>query len=301
MKKHPFLISDNSVTTQNLIVLSEGIDFTHFHGVMLFDHTKGALPIGHWEDIELKDGKIYGNAVFDQDDEFAVKVEKKVEKKLIKCCSISVAPDLTKVYLNDDGVLVAPKSRAREISITPIGANLNSVRLCDESTGEDLSVINLSASLKEFANLPKNHKILMEKKTITGILNLSDDVEDAVVIARIKLGEEAIVKLSDSKKTRFNKLLADSKLPQALKDQFVSLTDDPDKLEALIAAVPAVVNLKDVTEQGEGAKQVKEEENWTFSDFSKKAPERLIEMQKNDKARYAALFKQEYGTEPTTK
>lgn len=300
MKKHPFLISDNSITTKNIIVLSDGIDFTDFRGVMFYFHKEESLPIGNWEDIQLKDGKVYGNAIFDQDDEFAVKIEKKVEKGLIQCCSISVAPDLTKVYLNDDGVVVVPKSRAREISITPIGSNLNAVRLCDESTGEDLSIINLSASLKELANLPKNQKILMEKKTITGILNLSDDVEDAVVIARIKAGEEAIIKLSDDKKTRFNKLLTESKLPQALKDQFVSLTDDPDKLESLIAAVPATVNLRDVTEQGQ-QKLTKEEENWTFADYSKKAPEKLAALQKSDPARYKELFKAQYGVEPSTK
>jgi hypothetical protein len=306
MKKHPFIISDNSVNTKGVIILSEGIDHSNFNGVMLYHHKDEILPIGSWEDISLKDGVIKANAIFDQDDEFAVRVEKKVEKKLINCCSISVAPDLDSIYLNDKGVPVVAKSRLREISITPIGSNLNAIRLCDESTGLDLPIINLSAKLKELANLPTPNKILMEKKELAAVLNLSDDTADAVILARVKAGEEAIAQLADTKKKAGLKLLDDAvakkDITEGFKNKILSLTDDPEKIQELLNDAPKVVNLKDVTTQSQTLEAMsKQEENWTFSDYSKNNPTRLAEIQKNDKALYAALFKKEYGVEPKTK
>ena len=69
-------------------VSTEGVDLSHFklNPLLLWMHVrpKGKskdeiLPLGYWEDIQLKDGQITGVPVFDDEDEFAMKIYRKVE------------------------------------------------------------------------------------------------------------------------------------------------------------------------------------------------------------------------------
>jgi hypothetical protein len=303
MKKYPFIISDNSINTKGFILLSEGIDFSDCD-VMLYHHKDEMLPIGLWEDIALNDNVWTANAIFDQDDEFAVKVEKKVEKKLIKGCSVSVAPDLDSIYLNDAGVPVVAKSRAREISITPIGSNRNAIRLCDDSLN-DFDIVNLSAQLKELATLPKSTKIL-ETKDLAKVLNLADNATMDEIMAKAKAGEQASIELSTIKKIKSNNLaeraFKEGRITKIEQKQTIIDMADADYQKALdfVESLNPSVNLKDYA--GSAAASIsKEEEVWNFDDYSKKAPAKLAEMQKSDPERFKQLFKDAYGVEPKTK
>lgn len=131
-----FIIHTESLNSQGFRMLTDGAILTDFekNPVLLFNHIRPEgnaknqiLPIGYWEDIEVKDGQISAVPFFDDADEFAMSIYNKVESGVIKMASIGAEPLETSTEKN---VLVAgqklatvTKWVAKEASICDIGAN----------------------------------------------------------------------------------------------------------------------------------------------------------------------------------
>ena len=142
-----FLLSDESVNRYGFRVLTAGIDLSGFlkNPVMFYNHNRSTLPIGIWENVEVKQGKLLADAVFDDADAdaFALQIQSKVEKGIINMTSIGF--DVLEV--SDDAALLVPgqkrstvtKSALLEVSITDIGANKNAIRLSFPGKGFELS------------------------------------------------------------------------------------------------------------------------------------------------------------------
>lgn len=140
-----FVLSDESLNSQGFRVMTEGIVLDQFkkNPVMLFSHNMDMLPIGVWENIRVEDGKLLADAVFDQEDEEAKKIEKKVENGIIKCCSIGFRV----LEWSEDPELLLPgqkydtvtKAELIECSICAVGANRNAMALYD-SNGEKIEI-----------------------------------------------------------------------------------------------------------------------------------------------------------------
>lgn len=60
--------------------------------LVLFNHGDDALPIGRWEGVEVKGGKLRGTAHLDMEDEFAQRVAAKVGRGLINATSVRWLP-----------------------------------------------------------------------------------------------------------------------------------------------------------------------------------------------------------------
>lgn len=93
------ILSDESLNSYGFWVKTSGIGQTRFlkNPVMLFNHhrtTKGKkdeiLPIGRWEDLRIEDGVLTGVPVFDEKDEFAMRIKNKVEGGFLSGCSIGI-------------------------------------------------------------------------------------------------------------------------------------------------------------------------------------------------------------------
>lgn len=93
------ILSDEGLNSHGFWVRTSGIDLTRFrkNPVMLFNHhrtMRGAkdemLPIGRWDDLKVEDGVLTGVPVFDENDEFAVKIKNKVEGGFLSGCSIGI-------------------------------------------------------------------------------------------------------------------------------------------------------------------------------------------------------------------
>lgn len=93
------ILSDESLNSHGFWVKTPGIDMTRFqkNPVMLFNHhrtTNGKkdeiLPIGRWEDLRIENGVLTGTPVFDEKDEFALKIKNKVEDGFLSGCSIGI-------------------------------------------------------------------------------------------------------------------------------------------------------------------------------------------------------------------
>lgn len=150
-----FVLSDESLNVYGFWVRTAGIALDQFkkNPIMLWNHnrpwrgtTDEILPIGKWENIRVEDGKLMADAVFDQNDEFAKKIEAKVESGIINMCSIGIRA----LEESEDSAWLKPgqtrrtvlKSKLREVSICDIGANDNALALYDD----DGVIIDLSAS-----------------------------------------------------------------------------------------------------------------------------------------------------------
>lgn len=189
-----FVLSDESLNSYGFWVKTDGIDLKQFkkNPVMLWDHNRPwrgtkdeVLPIGTWENIRVEDGKLLADASFDMGDEFAAEIARKVKDGVIKMCSIGfeVKEDTEDVKLLKPGQTrrTVTKSKLVESSITPFGANENSVslyrggKLIELSEGAD----NIGVEL-----LNSNKKI--EMKNIALKLGLSEGATEAEIVAKIE-------------------------------------------------------------------------------------------------------------------
>jgi hypothetical protein len=187
------LVSDQSLNSYGFTVLTAGIDLARFRAnpIMLFNHqramngkTDDVLPIGTWKDIVVEGEKLYATPVFDETDEFALRIKKKFEAGVLRAASIGIS--IKKMLLNEaDDSLALTKSQMQEISIVDIPSNQNAVAIYDEHDQlmtED-AVLALAVGLaksKPSKQLPK----MKFPKTIE-LLGLSPDASDEAMALSI--------------------------------------------------------------------------------------------------------------------
>lgn len=328
MAHKTFILHDDSVNTYGFRMLTSGGNIGEFerNPVMFFQHNDYTLPIGRWENIRKEGSQILADAVFDEEDEDALKIKGKVDRNFIRMASIGTwAPEET----SDDPTLKLPgqtgptitKWTLREASIVSIGANHNALRMYDRETGE---LINLSDSKSVLQFIDSITKKTTKMINLREILNLSDsatdnDVEAAVQSLkqendRLQQQNTTLVQenkqLKDDRAAQDEKRLQDQKaeaitlvdtairdgrLDASGKDAFLALFDsDFEKAKTTLTAIPRV---KRISEQMEPAAV-------ELSDLAKKSWSELdraglLPMLK-DKAYdiYAEKFKAEFGHEP---
>jgi hypothetical protein len=148
------VISDESLNSYGFWVRTDGIDLSAFlkNPVMLWNHNRGGLgvtsdqlPIGIWKDLRIENGVLTGEPVFDENDEFAVKIKQKYESGILNACSIGFEPlewsDAPEMLKKGQKVATVTRCLLLEISICDIPSNANAtVVLYDD----DNKVINLS-------------------------------------------------------------------------------------------------------------------------------------------------------------
>lgn len=142
-----FVLHTEALNYQGFRMLTSGCDMGDFekNPVMLFNHIspegnspEQIMPIGHWEDITVKDGVISAVPVFDDRDEFALSIYNKVETGALRMCSVGALP----LETSDDPALALPgqtgetvtRWKLKECSIVAFGANPDalSVSLYDQ-------------------------------------------------------------------------------------------------------------------------------------------------------------------------
>lgn len=109
----------------------DGMDLERFrtNPVMLYSHDSDHV-IGRWEDIELTDGCLTAEAVFDMDDPDAAEIAGKVERGFLKGASIGIIiRDMKEV----GGVLTATQSELLEASVCAIPSDKNAIVLYDDN------------------------------------------------------------------------------------------------------------------------------------------------------------------------
>lgn len=221
-----FILSDESVNCYGLRFLTAGIDISDFakNAVMLYMHGRGQV-IGVWEDIKKEGAQLTAEAVFDQEDEFAVSIEKKVEGGFLKAASSCLQP----LAWSEDPKLLVPgqtrptatKSTILEASIVDIPGNRNALRL---HLGNGLWLSDDAAANAETLNqflptlTPKNARKMQQILLALKLGENATEAEAVAAIARIqsdadKRSAETVISLAEKA----------GLVTAANKDQFVQL------------------------------------------------------------------------------
>lgn len=246
------VISDENLNSYGFWILTDGIDITQFtrNPIMLWMHNRAymgredeVLPIGKIEDLKLENGVLTGLPVFDQNDEFAKKIEAKWEAGILNMCSPglqiieeSEAPQWIKPGQRRMTVL---KSKLREVSIVDMGSNDNALGLAlydkegklitladgeecpvqlinsTNQSNENMKLIALSLGLPEsateseinakVAELSAENKVLKDEKTARELADKTAQTNQAIALvdAAVKEG-----RINASAKESFLKLFA---------------------------------------------------------------------------------------------
>lgn len=329
---HPitFILHDDSVNTYRFRMLTAGANLEEFkrNPVMFLQHNDYDLPIGRWENIRIEGSQILADAVFDEQDDQAMKVKGKVDRGFIRMASIGAwAPeekteDPTMMLPGQTGPTVT-KWTVREASIVAIGANHNAMRMrmYDRITGAQIDLSDTDAVIRLMDSTTKKTYDMINWKTI---LNLQDNASDADIEAAVqnlqqeneslkqtnatledqnkRLMDEAKnaeAQRQQAQKTEAVQLVEaavrDGRLDASGKDAFIALFDaDFERAKATLNAIPKV---KSVVSQIE--EQQVELKDFVSKSWDELDREGLLARLKDAAPEiYAQKFKAEFGVEP---
>ena len=198
------VISDESINSYGFWVKTDGIDLEAFsrNPVMLYNHNRWGggtvhdqLPIGKWKDLRIENGVLTGEPVFDENDEFAVKIKQKYEAGILNACSMGFKPLewSSEPALLKEGQTTATvvKCCLLEISICDIPSNSNATVVLYNDNSE---IINLS-DLPNLVIGPKINNSNM--KEIALKLGLAETADSQSCVNAIQKKDDKIATLTN--------------------------------------------------------------------------------------------------------
>lgn len=302
-------------------MLTSGVNLDEFrkNPVMLLNHNDYSLPIGRWENIRIVGGKILADAVFDEKDERAAEVMRKVDNDFIRMASIGAWPpeeksDAYSLMLPGQRYPTVTKWTVREASIVTIGANHNALAFYDKSTQEVIDLTVAGAIVRLMDNSPK----ILNMNLLTQKLNLHDTANESEIVSAVQNLMDDNARLKSENKTltdAIDKANADrdaankaeavrlvdaailtGKLDAKAKDATLAMFDkDFDNAKAMLEAIP---------ERQSIARQINSTGATNLADLKGKSWDELDKANKltelKDKAPeiYAEKFKERFGVDP---
>lgn len=330
-EKHTFIISDEKIlNSYRFRVMTAEIDIVHFkkNPIVMWYHKRPTnwnskngsdepLPIGKAKKLWKEDGKLYAEIEFDQEDEFAVKIEKKLKGGFLNMCS----PGLEPITVSDAAQYLLPgqtrstlvKSRLEEISIVDRGSNDNALRLYQGG-----SIVELSAEGENdvIPNINKNQNTMELKNELAPLLGLSADAPDSTFVKKImEMKSDAGFKgkfetlSKDTKNAEEAQVIAlvdanmDKKFTADKRETFITLgkTSGTAVLQTVLASMGDISTRPGDGIEGNGGAPPAEGVYKTFVELAAKGTDEIAKYSKENKANYIVLFKAHYGTEPTFK
>lgn len=211
-KTFTFVLSDESLNSYGFRVLTDGIDTTLFlkNPIALWVHARSygwdknrePLPIGKWVNLRRDGKKLIADLEFDEDDDFAVSLMKKVEKGIINMTSAGLRAVTTS---DDPSVLIKGQTRPTvvqsllmECSLVDIGSNRNALRLQDEYGSEiNLSDRDNNHMLPLLKDINPQNLDMNLQAQIAQVLKLQDSASEADILLAVQKSAQDAIKLSD--------------------------------------------------------------------------------------------------------
>ena len=319
MKKTRFILNnDASKNSYGFRILTKGINLSRFkqNPVMLDQHyNANSGVIGRWLNVSTSETELSAEPEFDTDDENAVKISGKVEKGLIKGCSMGISfnRDDLKVI---DGQLTLTKCELLEASIVAIPSNPKALKLtCDgklltENEAKELC-LSISSETEDFKQQEQQSNMKLSLMTVSVLVGLGitneditgADIDKAILSLSTKneqltneLGlEKDKVNAYEKKETEAKSLAANEMVDLAVKagkitadkaDSFKQLASENfDLAKSTLASIPAKKNFAaGLVDKGtEGVK--------TMEEFQKLTTEQQLSIRDNDPDLYAEILK----------
>lgn len=303
MQVSTFTLSDESINSYGLKVLTAGIDLSAFENnpVMLMEHDRTML-VGRWTNIRKEEGRLLADAEFDTDDELALKLQKKVEKGFLKGVSMGLQIQKLGIETPEDGgedVPVVLKSLLLESSLCAIPSNRNSLKLYD-ADGQELTEDELKLSLSNV--LQKHHKNHIKMKLNTRVmqfLGLTDGyTEETLNTAletaqqRVEQAEQTIAALAQAEIDRLiDGAVSAGKIKGEQATHFKTLAQkDLEGVKNILNQMQAPAKPTDsVKSDGNDKTKLSQRSNWDFDKWRKEDPKGLLSLKHDQPEQYAAL------------
>lgn len=327
MTAFTFVLHDESVNTYGFRMLTSGANLEEFrkNPVLFLNHKDWELPIGRWENIRIEGTRILADAVFDENDEEAIKVMKKVETDFVRMASIGAWPpeevsDAPELKLPGQTMPTVTRWTVREASVVTIGANHNALVMYDRQTGKQIDLTDATSVVRLMdINIHSNTENMNEN--LKGVLKLQDSATEAEVVGAVKtlianndrLSEEnRVLKEEKAEQERIrmeaqraegvalvDAAVKDGRIDAAGRNAYLALFDkDFESAKAVLAAIPY---RKSVVSQIDAAKGQQQTE---LSDLASKTWDeldragRLVELKDKAPELYREKFKARFGTDP---
>jgi hypothetical protein len=313
VKKMKVVISNSKINSYGFRVLTEGIDLTQYrrNPVLLYGHNRYNLPVGRMENLLIEGDNLIGEPVFDEKDEYAMKIKNKWDNGFLKMASAGL--DIIEISAEKKHLLVGQtretvtRSKLVEVSIVDIGANDDALALYRDGKTLELSAGNLNLNIPEieFKNNFNNQKE-DEMKTIAlklGLPETATETEILVKIGALQLSAqnaESLQKEVEKQRERAIEVEVDAaiklkRITGDKRDHFVGLgkTSGIEVLKTTLELMQPAVKPTDVIKSG-GSNETTQTEYKTLSEVP---AEKRIELRKDEPETYKKLYKAEYGLE----
>lgn len=304
-------------------ILTAGIDLEQYkrNPVLLWMHRRSyqdtAGPIGRIENLRRDGDKLIGTPVFDQNDPFAKQVESKWENGFLRMASaglelLEVSDDPSLAF---DGQTRATVTRSKlvEVSIVDIGSNDEALQLYQAgklltlAAGEEHPALPIlksntdpEQSKGEDNNKQIKNKMNKEILTLLGLPETATEEQALTSLRLLKTRADQVETIQLAAVTAaVDNAIAERRIMAENRDHFIALGKNAglDNLTATLKLMPVqqkpteVINLSKTSAPGAGAAPKE------YAKLSEVPEKELLTMRKENPAKYAQLFKAEYGVD----
>lgn len=302
-------ITNESVNSYGFRVLTSGIDLEQYrrNPVLLYMHERGNV-IGYVKDLQVENGEVTGELVFDEASELSIRCKKQFEVGSLRMVSVGLDPKETsgapELLLEGQTRPTVTKSKLVEVSLVDIGANDDAIRMYNEGTAIELGKDG-NCLLPLLSNNPIN-QTTMDLKKLALQLGLPETADEATVLAKIaelqkEAGASVTLKAENDKlklagiTTLVDKAITEKKITVENKEHFLNLgkTIGAEELEKTLAAMSPNVKLSGIINHQGGSPA----QQGSYTKLSEVPETELLRMRQEDKETYKRLFKAEYGYE----
>lgn len=326
------IISTEAVNSYGSRVLTAGIDLSQYerNPVLLWMHRRswepGAMPIGKVENLRVEDGKLIGTPVFDQNDDFAKRIESKWENGYLRMASAGLEP----IETTPDPALVLPgqtretvtRSKLIEVSIVDIGGNDEALQLYGQegkllklAAGEDSPGLPLLQEKKEADpdtgndagegeenNNPKINltKMTKEQLALLGLPETATEEQATAALNLMKGRADNAEQIQLAAVTQaVDQAVAERRILAEQRDHYIKLgkAAGVQMLRDTLSTMHPQQKPGEVINLGKQSAPGTGEAPKTYTKLSEVPEAERLELRKNNPGEYMRLFKEEYGVE----
>lgn len=319
------IISTSGLNCYGGRVLTSGIDLTQFqkNPLLLWMHRRSfdrdAMPIGRIDNLRIDGDRLIGMPVFDQNDEFAKKIESKWENGFLRMASAGIeiieTSDAPEHLLQGQTRRTITRCRLEEVSIVDMGGNDEALQLYDRSgkvlklaAGEDSDALPLLAPEKNDdptgtapdgkADNQTNKSTQNMNKEILQLLGLSETATEQEAVGALRLLKEKADKVETLQLASITAVvdgaIAEKRITADKKAHFVNIGKAAgiDSLRETLSLMQPVRKPTEVIRQTDTPRDDEPKTYAKLSDVPAAEMEKLREEKPQD---YERLYKAEYG------
>lgn len=309
------IISTSGLNCYGGRILTSGIDLTQFrrNPLLLWMHRRSfdpdVMPIGRIDNLRIDGDLLIGTPVFDQNDEFAKKVESKWENGFLRMASAGIeiieTSEAPEHLLPGQTRRTITRCKLEEVSIVDMGGNDEALQLYDRSgkilklaAGEDNDVLPLLLN-QENDNQP-NKKEQMNKELLQ-LLGLPETATEQEAVGALRLLKEKADKVETlqlaSITTLVDGAIAERRITAAQKEHFVQLGKSAgvDSLRTTLSMMTPGRKPTDVIHQSDSPDS---HEPKAYTKLSEVPANQLEQLRDEQPQEYERLYKAEYGDIP---